>query len=124
MKILPLLFLAASAAAHAATYELPDPAVQVTPNYGNTTTIVTIAGVTYRGPSAFYYVRECDKPDSTRYHCNVMAESGVLLTEAEVPHRTVLVDMTAQFAAVLITSGHNYWRQSQILTSGRVTTQP
>lgn len=120
MKILPLLFLAASAAAHAATYELPDPAVQVTPNYGNTTTIVTIAGVTYRGPSAFYYVRECDKPDTTRYHCNVMAESGVVLKDEN--GNPVVVSLTAQFAAVLITSGHNYWRQSQIVTSGNATT--
>lgn len=122
MKILPLLFLAASAAAHAATYELPDPAVQVTPNYGNTTTIVTIAGVTYRGPSAFYYLRECDKADGPKYHCDVMAETNVLLTEAAVPHRTVRADMTAQFSGTLITSGHNYWRYSQILTSGEVRT--
>lgn len=102
----------------AASYPLPDPGIQVNPNYGGNTTIVTIAGVTYRGASHFYYLHECDKPDSARYHCSVMGESWVVLTALD--HSTVTVNIIAQFASVLITSGHNYWRQSQLVLSGDV----
>lgn len=121
MKFLALLLL--SVGAHAATvYPLPDADISVTPNYSNTTTIVTLAGVNYRGPSAFYYVSECTKPDSARYHCNVMSERAVLLTATDGSGAKLLVDIDAQFSSTLITSGHNYWRQSQILLSGSVKT--
>lgn len=121
MKISILALLAFSSAAFASiTYQLPDPTIFVNPNYSNTTTIVQIAGVTYRGPSQFYYVSECAKPDGPKYHCNVLAESGVVLKDANGNPITVV--LTIQDASVLITSGHNYWRQSQIVLSGSVTT--
>lgn len=106
--------------ANAATsYPLPDPAIAVNPNYSGTTTIVTIAGVTYRGPSQFYYVSACAKPDGPKYHCSILVESGVVLTAPD--HTTVTVNLTIQSASVLITSGHNYWRSSQLVLSGEVT---
>lgn len=109
--------------ARAATYPLPDPAISVVPNYSNTTTIVVLNGVTYRGPSAFYYVRECDKPDGARFHCNVMQEAGVVLTAQDGSGARVVVDLVVQFASTLITSGHNWWRSTQTVLSGDVTTQ-
>lgn len=122
MKLISYLVLAVcvlwAGYANAATYQLPDPAIQVNPNYSNTTTIVTIAGVTYRGASHFYYLHECDKPDSARYHCDVMQESWVVLTALD--HSTVTVNIIAQFAAVLTVSGHQYWRPSQLVLSGDV----
>lgn len=128
-KLTYALAMLLAGAAQAATYQLPDLAVQVTPNYGNTTTVVTIytrdalgnlvyPGKTYRGASHFYYLNECARPDDARYHCDVMQESWVVLTAAD--HSTATVNITAQFASVLITSGHNYWRQSQLVLSGEV----
>lgn len=121
MKTLLALTLLASGYANAATYVVPDPALAINPNYGGTTTIVTLAGVTYRGLSQYYYVGECAKPDGPKYHCDVMAESGVVLTETAVPHRTVVVNLTVQFASVLSTSGHNQWLHSTIVLAGDVT---
>lgn len=119
-KLTYALAMLLAGAAQAATYPLPDPAISVNPNYSNTTTIVTIAGVTYRGPSQFYYVSECARPDGPTYHCNVMAESGVVLVAAG--GQTITVDLTVQFAGILIRSGHNYWRTSQLVLNGDVTT--
>lgn len=116
--ILSALLLACIGTVNAATYPLPSPEIFVNPNYSNTTTIVQIAGVTYRGASHFYYLSECARPDDARYHCDVLQESWVVLTAAD--HSTVTVNITAQFASVLITSGHNYWRQSQLVLSGEV----
>lgn len=119
MKFKYLALLLLSAVAQAATvYPLPDPAIFVNPNYGNTTTIVTIAGVTYRGPSAFYYVSECAKADGARYHCDVLAETDVLLKASDGSQ--ALVTLTIQSAAVLITSGHNYWRNTDTVLNGSV----
>lgn len=101
------------------TFVLPNPAITVTPNYSNITTIVTIGTVTWKGPSAFYYVSECTKPDSTVYHCNVLEEDGVTLTAPG--HDPMSVSLQYQDAAILIRSGHNYWRQSDTLLNGTVT---
>ena len=109
-----------AAAAQAATYKLPNPAIAVIPNYSNRTTIVTIRGVTYRGPSRFYFVRQCYKPDGPDYHCDVMAESAVVLKAQDGSGMRAIVTLTAQFSSTLIRSGHNYWRQSQIVLHGHV----
>lgn len=123
MKTSILALAAFSSMALASTnYPLPDPAIAVNPNYSGNTTIVTIAGVTYRGLSQYYYQGECSKPDGPKYHCDVMSESGVVLTEVAVPHRTVVVNLTVQFASVLSTSGHNQWLHSTIVLAGDVTT--
>lgn len=116
LLIVAALLLAAHA--HASTgFTLPDPAIFVNPNYGGNTTIVQIAGVTYRGPSQLYYVSECSQADGPRYHCNILAESVVLKDANGNP---ITVSLTMQDAAILITSGHNQWRQSQIVLSGSV----
>lgn len=111
-----ILTLIASVAMASTSYTLPDPAVTVTPNWSNTTTIVTVAGVTYRGPSHFYYVSACAKADGPRYHCNVLAETDVVLTDST--GNTAVVSLTMQDASILIISGHNYWRQSQVVLNG------
>lgn len=119
-SILLLLAFMATTAQAATTYNLPDPAVSVNPNYGNTTTIVTIAGVAYRGPSQFVYFSECARPDAPNaYRCNIETESNVVLTAED--GSVVVVNLTVQFASVLIRSGHNFWRPSQIVLSGDVT---
>lgn len=121
-KILALIAgLALTGAADAATINLPDEAVFVNPNYGNTTTIVVVNGVTYKGASNFVYFSECAKPDGPRYHCNIEVESVVLVS----PNGNVAVveGLAVQFAGTLIISGHNYWRDSQIVLSGQVTIQ-
>jgi hypothetical protein len=117
-KLLLAVGMLVSVAAQAATYELPDPDIPVTPNYSNTTTIVTIAGVTYRGPSQFYYVSECAKPDGPYYRCDVMSESDVVLTAQDGSGALATVNLTAQFSSTLIRSGHNYWRQGQTVLNG------
>lgn len=101
------------------SYTLPDPNIFVSPNYSNTTTIVTMGGRTYRGPSHFFYVSECSKPDSATWHCDVLSEVGVVLTAPD--HSMITVNMTIQSSGVLIRSGHNYWRYAQLLLSGDVT---
>jgi hypothetical protein len=111
--------LAVSGAANAATYDLPDPAVYVEPNL-NGTTIVTVEGNTYRGPSAYVYVSECAKPDSFTYHCSILQETDVTLTASN--GNTISVSILYQQASTLIRSGHNYWRQSRVVLDGTVTT--
>jgi len=124
MKTLLLALLAFAGAvcntpALADTTTLPDPSVSVTPNYANTTTIVSVSGVTYRGASAFYYVSECAKPDSVRYHCNILQEDNVVLVAPD--GSTVTVSLTIQSASTLITSGHNYWRHTDTVLAGSLT---
>lgn len=106
--------------AHGATsYSLPDPAVTVNPNYSNTTTIVTVAGVTYKGASQYYYVSECSQPDGARYHCNILREDNVVLKDSN--GHVAVVSLTIQDASILIISGHNYWRQSVTVLSGTLS---
>lgn len=117
--VLLLLALVTLAAFAATTYILPDPTVTVTPNYSNTTTLVTIAKVTWKGPSAYYYVSECAKPDAAGYHCSVLQEDNVVLTSPG--HMPLTVTITMQSAGVLIRSGHNYWRYTNLVLAGSVT---
>jgi hypothetical protein len=118
-KFIAATMLAASGIASAATYDLPDPAIYVNPNV-NGTTVVTVEGNTYRGPSAYVYVSECVKPDSPTYHCSILQETDVVLTATN--GNTISVSILYQQASVLIRSGHNYWRQSQIVLDGTVVT--
>ena len=113
--------LAVSGAASAATYDLPDSAILVTPNTLSNYTAVTVAGVRYTGPSAYYYLSECAKPDVPyRYRCDVLQEDAVVLTSST--GSTITVTIIYQQAYTLITSGHNYWRSSQVVLAGTVTT--
>jgi hypothetical protein len=111
--------LAVSGAASAATYDLPDPSIYVNPNV-NGTTVVTVEGNTYRGPSAYVYVSECVKPDSPTYHCSILQETDVVLTATN--GNTISVSILYQQASTLIRSGHNYYRQSQTVLDGAVIT--
>lgn len=118
MKIIALLAALVSSSAFASTtYSLPDPAVSVNLMSGRTT--VTIAGVSYQAPSQFVYFSECVKPDSTYYRCNINTENDVVLVASD--GSTAVVNITAQFSSTLIRSGHNWWRQSQIVLAGDVT---
>jgi trehalose utilization protein len=121
MKIIIVLLslLFSSAALAGATYALPDPSIIVTPNWSNTTTIVTVGSTTYRGASAFYYVRECAKPDSSTYHCMIIREDHTKLTSDS--GAAAFVTLTVQSASTLIRSGHNYWRQTDTVLSGSLT---
>lgn len=101
------------------TYTLPDPSIAVSPNVNNTTT-VTIDGVAYRGPAAFYYLSACPKPNTPRYHCSIIEEDGVVLTAAD--GSIVTVTIVDQSASSLIISGHNYWRHTDTVLDGSVTT--
>lgn len=114
-----VLALAAASVASAGTINLPDPSVYT--NFANNTTLIGIAGKYYRAPSQFVYFSECAKPDGARYHCNISVENDVVAVAGD--GSTVTVNVTVQFASTLIVSGHNYWRQSQILLSGDVTVQ-
>lgn len=115
MKFLALLLI--SSIAGAATYELPDPDIPVSLFSGST--VVTLHGVSYHSISDFVYVSECTKPDSARYRCNIMQEKEVILFNGT---ETIVVEnIIAQFASILNISGHNYWRQSQIVLSGEIT---
>lgn len=121
MKMLASLIAALFATAVLAdtTYQLPNPAITVTPNWSNTTTIVTMGTVTWRGPSGFYYVGECQRPDDSGYHCSILQEDNVTLT---VPgHAPIAVTIAMQAASILIRSGHNYWRQADTVLNGAVT---
>ena len=120
--MLPAVALMAFAGlAQAATYALPDPSILVTPNTLNNYTAVTVAGVRYTGPSAYYYLSECAKPDVPyRYRCDVLQEDAVVLTSST--GSTITVTIIYQQAYTLITSGHNYWRPSQVVLAGTVTT--
>lgn len=111
--------IAVPAAFAATTYNLPDPVVYAVAS--GTTTTVVISGVVYRGPSQFVYFSECPRPDGTGYHCNIMVENDVVLVAAD--GSTAIVNLTVQFAGVLIRSGHNYWRNSAIVLAGDVTAQ-
>jgi hypothetical protein len=118
MRSLFLATLALASIAFAGTTSLPDPAISVNLASGYTT--VTIAGKAYRGVSQFVYFSECAKPDVPyKYRCDIVVESGVVLVAAD--GSAAVVNITAQFASTLITSGHNYWRQSQIVLAGDVT---
>lgn len=102
----------------AGTANVPDPAVIVSPN--SATTIVIVNGKTYRGSSNFVYFSECAKPDGPRFHCSVSIEDVVLVSvDGSV---AVVEGLAVQFAGVLITSGHNYWRNTTTVLSGQVTT--
>ncbi len=101
------------------TYALPDPSIIVTPNWANTTTIVTVRSTTYRGPSAFYYVRECARPDSRSYHCMILREDHTKVTSAT--GAAAFVTLKVQSASILIRSGHNYWRQADTVLAGSLT---
>lgn len=123
MKILmSIAILLASAMAQASTvYHLPYTDVFVTPNWNNTTTVVTVQGVTYRGPSAYYYVSECFKADGASYHCDVRQEDNVVLTADGNTGQFITVSLRITSTSVLIRSGHNYWRHSDFITDGTVT---
>ncbi len=122
MKNLALLALLVSTAALAATtYSLPDPAVYV--NLQSNRTTIGIDGVYYQAPSAFAYVSECSKPDGARYRCNIETETDVPLYATDGSGRSITATITAQFSSILITSGHNYWRSSQVVLGGEVTSQ-
>lgn len=118
-----LAILAAAVMAHTAhadiTYQLPDPAIRVTPNWSYTTTIVTMGDTTWRGPSHFYYVGECLRPDGPGYHCNLLQEDNVTLTADG--HDPISVSLGIQSYGILIRSGHNFWRNADILLNGSVT---
>lgn len=126
-RVLCLMALLGSVAAFADTTVLPDP--NVTVNLASGVTVATyytrdadgniLTAKTYRGPSLFAYVSECARQDGPKYHCNVEQETGVVLKAPD--STTVVANITAQFAATLITSGHNYWRQSALLLSGDLT---
>ena len=113
------LILAASVASAATLIDLPDPNVSVDLRFTGTT-YVTVGGVRYGGPSAFVYVSECAKPDGPRYRCNIEQETGVTLYAAD--NTSIMVDLTVQFASTLITSGRNWWKPSQTVLDGTVTT--
>lgn len=120
MRLLLALALLSAGAAQAQTViNLPDPSVNVNPNYGGTTTIVAIGGVNYRGPSQFQYFSECARPDGTRYHCNIVVETDVPLFD--VAGNQITASLTIQSSSTLITSGHNYWRHSDLVLTGEVT---
>lgn len=101
------------------TYALPDPSIIVTPNWSYTTTIVTVKSRTYRGPSAFYYVRRCAKADTASYHCMVLREEHTKITSAT--GAVAFATLKVESASVLIRSGHNYWRQTDTVLSGALT---
>lgn len=116
-----LIALSVFTIAQAATYELPDPDVQVNLNAVDKT-VVSIAGVTYIGPSKFVYVSECVKPDVPyKYLCDIKSEKDVTLTEP-TGGKKILVSITYQAARTLIRSGINYWRPSNVLLNGTVAT--
>lgn len=115
--LLAVMALAAGYASAATTVNLPDPTVYVNLASGRTT--VGIAGKYYQAPSQFVYLSPCATPDTSRYHCTVQTESNVVLTASD--GTVVVATITAQFASVLITSGHNYWRNSQTVLAGSVT---
>lgn len=121
MKMIASLIAAlfATLALAGTTYQLPNPAITVNPNYSNTTTLVTIGSVTWRGPSAFYYVGECQRPDDSGYRCNILQEDNVTLTAPG--HAPIAVTIAMQSASILIRSGHNYWRSSDTVLNGAVT---
>lgn len=109
----------------ASATDLPAPNAIVNPNYNNNTTIVSFTSgiqvlITYRGPSAFYKLSECAKPDSSTYRCDVIQESNVLLTAPD--GSTAVVNLTVQDAWTLNRSGHNTWVHSQIILAGDVAT--
>ena len=113
--------LAVSGMAQAETvYDLPDPAVTVRLNFLYNTTSVTIDGVSYTGPSQFYYLSECALPDTFYRHCNILEEDNVVLTAAD--GSTVTATVIDQSLRTLIRSGHNYWRSSETVIGGTVTT--
>lgn len=116
-----ILMVCLAHAAHAATaYELPDPAVGVSlvPTQIAGTTTITVGGKTYTGASAFYYVSECVKPDSTRYHCSVLQEDNVTL--AATDGSTITATLRIEKGTTLVTSGHNYWKPFARLLGGEV----
>lgn len=127
---LALLALIASPAFAQTINNLPSPSWSITPNYGNTQTIATrytkdaqgnvIDAKTYRGNSQFIYFGECSKPDGATYHCDILVETSVVLVASD--GSTAVINLTIQSSSVLIRSGHNYWRHSDIVTSGDVTT--
>ncbi len=118
MKTILAFALLAAGTAFAGTISLPDPSVYV--NLVSNRTTVGIAGVYYQAPSQFVYFSECAKPDGLHYHCNIMVETGVVLYSNT--GASVVANITAQFSSTLITSGHNWWRQSQVVLAGDVTT--
>jgi hypothetical protein len=109
------------------SYNLPDPHVVVNLSVPGKTTVTiyhrnidgTGVGKTYTGNANFIYSSECSKPDSASYRCDIMTETGEVLVAAD--GSTLTADITAQFYANLIISGHNYWRQGQTVLSGLVT---
>jgi len=120
-KLITIGMLLMSGVVAAATYSLPDPSIAVTPNTINNYTYVTVGGVQYSGPSAYYYVSECVKADVPfKYRCDVMQEDEVVLTSST--GATITATIIYQQASTLITSGHNYWRSSQVVLAGSVTT--
>jgi hypothetical protein len=118
--ILKLLLAGAAVAVQAGTtYTLPDPAVPVTVNETYNTISATLGSTYYSATSAFYYVSECAKPDSPTYHCNILAEDNLILNASG---NTVVISLVIQSQSVLIRSGHNYWRHSNTILSGTLTT--
>ena len=119
-KFIALCMLSISGAAMADTLPLPDPTVAVTTFQLTTTTIVTVAGVTYQGASQFVYVSECTTPDSYSYHCNILRETGVVLYSAT--GSSVTVSLTIQDGSRLVRSGHNYFKHFSIVLDGELVT--
>lgn len=117
--LIALLLGFAGSAFAGTTYDLPNPAITVNPNYSNNTTIVTMGATSWRGPSAYYYIGECVRPDDAGYHCNILQEDNVTLTSPG--HDPISVTITLQSASILHRSGHNYWSSIDTLLDGSVT---
>jgi hypothetical protein len=118
VKGLILAALLFAGAAQAEEFTLPDPSIYV--NLASNRTTVGLNGVYYGAPSQFAYVSECSKPDGPRYHCDIDTETNVTLYATD--GSSITVTITAQFSATLLISGHNQWRQSQVVLNGVVTT--
>lgn len=123
MKNTLLASILVATAVNAGTTNLPAANVTVNPNYNNNTTIVSFTQgtkvlITYRGPSQFYYVSECSKPDSPSYRCDIIEETDVVLTAGD--GSAAVVSMVLQDAWLLNRSGHNQWVHQQIILSGEV----
>lgn len=122
-KFLMALCVLACGVAAAAEYDIFDPAVTfVNVNYNNNTTIVQLNGVYYRGPSAYYVIPGCTKPNSTYYRCAVYEEDNVVLTATDNSGATISVSIVYQHTSTLNRSGHNYWVPRTTILSGTITT--
>ena len=119
-----LASLFASVALASTTYNLPSAQVYVNLASNHTTVGVPngAGGTKYFGAnSQFVYFAPCEQPDTSRYHCTIQVESNVVLVASD--GSTAVANITAKFESILLTSGHNQWRQAQTVLSGDVTVQ-